>query len=87
MYDMDNPSLFRRKNANGYYSFLDGEWFYHFREGGYKSIFYVDIFLRNHEQREMVRNRLKSMHVPGEESAEGFRVYGYARPGQTLNYI
>jgi hypothetical protein len=30
---------------------------------------------------------LTAIHLPGEETEDGFRVYGYALPGQTLDYL
>jgi hypothetical protein len=33
------------------------------------------------------QKRPEDIHLPGEETNDGFRVYGYALPGQTLDYL
>ncbi|ARS71434.1 hypothetical protein CN221_35960 [Sinorhizobium meliloti] len=30
---------------------------------------------------------LKAIHLPGEETESGFRVFGYGQKGQTLEYL
>ncbi|WP_408909359.1 hypothetical protein [Swingsia samuiensis] len=55
--------------------------------GGYDNIVYVDILIGNPAHREIVRSSLKKIHVPGEETENGFRVYGYVNPGQSHDYI
>ena len=72
---------------DGYYSRADAEWFYHFRAGGYDDIQYVDIFVEGPSHQELIRSALEKLHLPGEETDDGFRVYGYALPGQTLDYL
>jgi hypothetical protein len=87
MYALDPPPSFRTCAMNGHCSLPDREWFYHFREGGYAWIRYVDIGTDDTVQREMVRAALKKVHVPGEERPEGFRVFGYVEDGQFVTYI
>jgi hypothetical protein len=67
----------------------DGEWFYHFRLPGYDyaDIEWVDLKATSTEQREAIRNRLREIHVPGRETAEGFRVLGWVSAGETVSYI
>lgn len=65
----------------------DGEWFYHFRNGGYEDIAHVDIHTETPAQRESVRVALQRIHVPGEETAKGFRVFGYIRDGEGVDYL
>ena len=72
---------------NGHRSPPDREWYYHFREGGYEDIVHVDIFADDREHRERIRMALKRIHMPGEETDDGFRIYGYAERGQTLDYL
>jgi hypothetical protein len=62
-------------------------WFYHFRAGGYDDIRYVDIFAESQAHRERIRSALKKINLPGEETADGFRIYGYAPPGQILDQV
>jgi hypothetical protein len=80
-------TTYRCMTIAGHYSNPDAEWYYHFREEGYDHIRYVDIFANNQSHREQIRSALKKIHLPGEETDDGFRVYGYALPGQTLDYL
>ena len=65
----------------------DGEWFYHFREGPYREIEWVEIAVTSDAQREAVRGQLRVVHVPGFETPEGFRVMGWVPTGTTVDYI
>ena len=71
----------------GCYSHADAEWFYHFRARGYGDIQHVDIFVESQPHRERIRSALKRIHLPGEETDDGFRVYGYELPGRALDYL
>ena len=48
---------------------------------------YVDIFANNALHRQQIASALKTIHLPGEETGDGFRVYGYALPGQAIDYL
>ena len=74
-------------STSGHRSEWDREWFYHFREGRYGDIVYVDIRADTPTQRELVRVALKGVHVPGEETTDGFRVFGYVESGQVTSFI
>ena len=87
MYAIESTTTYRIKRINGYYSDPDAEWFYHFQEGGYDDIRYVDIFARDRSHRQQIGNALRKIHLPAEETGDGFRVYGYALPGQTIDYL
>ena len=65
----------------------DGEWFHHFRNGGYESIEWVEIKVTSKEQDEAVTSALRAIHVPGERTEHGYRVFGYTRPGKPVDYI
>ena len=65
----------------------DGEWFYHFRLGEYDSIEYVELRVRSAEQRELVRQRLRAIHLPGVETGDGFRIYGWIKRGEFVDYL
>ena len=65
----------------------DCDWLYHFREGGYKDIVHVDIHVKTADQRDRVRSLLRLIHVPGVETPDGFRVFGYLPDGQGADYI
>ena len=69
-----------------YLSEWDGEWFYHFRLGGYKTIEYVEIKVSCKEMRDQVRIALSSIHVPGSETEDGFIVYGYTGHSEFIDY-
>jgi hypothetical protein len=87
MYGIEPAPRYRCMTIGGYYSDADAEWFYHFRAGGYDDIRYVDIFVESQAHRAQIRGALKAIRLPGEETDDGFRVYGPALPGQTLDYL
>lgn len=72
---------------NGHLSAWDGEWFYHFRDGGYRFIKWVEIAVDSPEQRHAVLAQLTKVHVPGEHTKSGFRVLGFAEPGTEVDYL
>lgn len=81
------PSWRTRALHAGYLSAWDGDWYYHFRVGGYRTIEWVDIAVGSAEQRRAVLGVLVRVHVPGEETGDGFRVYGYVEAGSAVAYI
>lgn len=88
MYGLEMPPLWRTKDvASGYICPWDGEWFYRFRADGYETIEWVEIQIRSDEQRLAVEAILKAIHLPGERTDLGFKVYGYQKPGDALSYI
>jgi hypothetical protein len=72
---------------NGCLSQGDREWFYHFRNGGYKFIQWVEIEVDTVEQATAVLAELVRIHVPGERTESGYRVFGYAKTGEAVDYI
>lgn len=67
----------------------DGDWFdwsHQFGEG-YPSIEWMEIMVTSTEQDAAVVNALKALHVRGEKTEHGYRVFGYAEPGKPMNYI
>ena len=89
MYGLGNMRpLWRTKSLEtGYVTKWDGEWFYHFKDGGYESIEWLEIDITSPEQDEVVSAALKAIHVPGHRTERGFRVFGYAPNGVVLDYI
>lgn len=89
MYELKPTPAYSTLATNGYQSPPDKEWFYHLRstDSGYEYILHVDILAENSEQRELIRSALQQIHVPGEETAQGFRVFGYLQEGQAADYI
>ncbi|MCK6474280.1 MAG: hypothetical protein L6R28_21385 [Planctomycetes bacterium] len=71
----------------GFISSWDGDWYYHFRNGGYESIEWAEIRVLSPEQETVVFNELIAIHVPGERTENGFRVFGYVPRGQTISYV
>ncbi len=88
MYELQESPLWRTCCVtNGYVSSWDGEWFYHFSEGGFKDIEWVEIKAENEKQSDLVLSSLKSIHVPGIKTENGFRVYGYVSEGESVEYL
>jgi hypothetical protein len=87
MYALDPSPMWSTFVKNGHRYGPDGEWFYHFRNGSYEDIIHVDIHVASSQQRELVQSALKKIHVPGEETADGFRVFGFVERGQFIDYI
>lgn len=87
LYALDPPPVWSALSTSGYRSKPDREWFYHFKDGGYESILHLDIQVETSAQRELVRSALKKVHVPGEETPYGFRVFGYPADGQAVDFI
>ena len=65
----------------------DGEWYYHFRDGGYGSIEWVELRLEAESQRDLVATILASINLPGVHTPEGFIVLGHVAPGTPVEYI
>lgn len=65
----------------------DGEWYYHFREGGYHKIERVELQLRDSSHRGAVARALVTINVPGVQTDAGFVVYGHIPPGASAEYI
>lgn len=72
---------------NGNLSDWDGDWFYHFRNGGYKFVEWVEIAIESAEQRHAVLTKLTKIHIPGQYTDAGFRVLGYADVGVEIDYL
>ena len=89
MYELGDvsPRWRTRTRRTGYVSNWDREWFYHFREGGYDTIEWVEIATSSSDQHRAVLEVLRRVHVPGEETETGFRVFGYAQAGQAIDYL
>ena len=81
------PRWRTRDVENGYVSDWDGDWFYHFRLGGYRSIHWVDVAVTGDAQRAAVWPELVRIGLPGETTATGFRIFGYAEAGQAVGYL
>lgn len=89
MYNLKDlsPQLRTRDLENGFISHWDGEWFYHFKNGGYKTIEWVEIKVKTKEQEKAVMEIIKKINLPGERVDNGFRIYGYITEGKEIKYI
>ena len=89
MYSLgDTHPAWRTKDVeSGFVSSWDGEWFHHFRQGGYKTIAWVEIQILSPMQDASVLTALKRIHVPGEKTTDGYRILGYVESGQQVHYI
>lgn len=88
MYELaDLTPRWRTRNLeNGHVSNWDRDWFYHFRNGGYKFIQWVEIAVDTEVQRVAVLAELVRIHVPGEQTESGYRVFGYVKTGDAVDY-
>ena len=82
-----HPKWRTKDVETGFMPEWDGEWFYHFRNGGYDPIEWVQIKVTSPKQDLAVLRALKSIHVPGEKTEHGYRVFGYAEPGKAVDYF
>jgi hypothetical protein len=82
-----SPAWRTRDVRTGYVSAWDGEWFYHFSEGGYDSIEWLEVRVVSQEQSTAVLEALTTIHVPGERIEGGFRIYGYVPTGKFVEYL
>jgi hypothetical protein len=89
MYELGplSPKWRTLDTENGYLSPWDSEWYYHFRDGGYRTIQWVEIAVTTEAQRETVLSQLAKIHLPGEETESGFRIFGYVADGQVVDYL
>jgi len=87
MISMASPPLWKITFLDGYESAVDGEWFYHFSEGGYLDIQYLDILTNSVEQHVMVGTILRAINTPGMETSTGYRILGYADPVSNADYL
>jgi hypothetical protein len=89
MYELDEltPRWRTQDVKSGHLSEWDREWFYHFRNGGYRFIEWVEIAVDTVEQRAAVLAELARIRVPGESTESGYRVFGYMQTGDGVDYI
>src|SRR5205085_1690307 len=82
-----SPKWRVRNMSSGHVSEWDGEWFYHFKCGGYQDIEWAEIKVTAEAQKGQVLEELKRIHVPGHETENGFRIYGYVESNHSVEYI
>lgn len=87
MYNYPLTVQWRVKNIeSGYLSNWDSEWFYHFAEGGYDTIEWLEIKVDNEQMKNDIINILRKIHVPGEILKGSIKIYGYIKDG-FIDYI
>lgn len=87
MYEYPVAILWRVKNIdNSYLSNWDGEWFYHFKSGGYNTIEWLEIKVDDEKIKNDILSILRRIHVPGVVLENSIKVYGYSK-GEFVDYI
>lgn len=84
---LDPPPAFQITTNDGHTGPCDGEWFYHFRDGGYADILHVDILPEDENARAAIAKALATIYVPGVGIDIVFHVFGYLLPGQSAVYF
>ena len=82
-----SPKWRTKRINNRYISSWDSEWYYHFSEGGFKDIEWVELQINNEEQNNKVLSKLKTIHLPGIKTKLGYKVFGYVEKGSCVDYI
>ncbi len=81
------PRWRSRDVETGHVSSWDGDWFYHFAEGGYRNIEWVELRVRDSAELDSLHAALSRIHLPGERIDRGFRIYGCVQEGEAVDYI
>ncbi len=87
MLQLESPPAFRMMDLNGHYTPADKEWFYHFSDGGYRTMQWVDLIIDNVHQGHLVRMALQDIGLAGHATDDGFRAFGYVPSGQPIEYF
>ncbi|WP_367116361.1 DUF6678 family protein [Bradyrhizobium sp.] len=81
------PSFRCKSLDTGHLSSWDGEWYYHWSEGGWDWMEWAELSVRTPQERDTLREILRLIRFAGVETADGFRIYGYIRRGEVADYI
>ena len=89
MLELEKPSPKWRTRilGTGFESGWDSEWFYHFRNGGYDDLEWVEITPATVEQAPMLLAALRAIHLPGIKTDVGFKVFGHLPEGMPCEYL
>jgi len=82
-----SPKWRIRNLGSGVESGWDSEWFYHFKEGGYEDLEWVEIKPATVEQAPMLLAALRAIHLPGTQTDVGFKVFGHVPEGMPCDYL
>jgi len=77
----------RTRDLSGHLCAWEAEWFYHFRDGGYASIEWLDLEITSPEQDAAVLQSLRQIHVPGRRTGDGYRIHGYVNGAESIDYL
>jgi hypothetical protein len=83
----DQPDFRCKDLESGVLGPWDGEWYYHWLQAGWEWMEWVELSIKTTQQRDLVRAILKRIRFAGEETVEGFRIFGHVRNGEPANYI
>jgi hypothetical protein len=84
--DSDAPRWRTRDVESRFVSLWDGDWFYHFSEGGYKAIEWLELKIETPSQEHCILEILQKIHVPVCNSHDGIKILGYVTPGENIAY-
>lgn len=88
MSDYPGNCQWRTKDIeNDYISPWDGEWYYHFQNGDYKFIEWLEIKAETEELQKDLIAILHEIHAPGKFFKDAIRVYGYVETGAYIEYL
>ncbi|SDG88597.1 MULTISPECIES: DUF6678 family protein [Rhodanobacteraceae] len=81
------PAWRVRMVGSGYESDWDSEWFYHFMDGSYEDIEWVEVRPANDEQASSLLAALRAIHLPGIKTDVGFKVFGHLPETTACEYL
>lgn len=82
-----SPDWRTRSLKTAYICSWDSCWFYHFRNGEYKDIEWVELRTTSLGQQNLVKDKLQAIHVPGFTYDGGFKIFGYIKEDKPIEYI
>jgi len=87
--ELEKPSpMWRTKIlSSGFESGWESEWFYHFKDGGYDDLEWVEIRAATVEQNPLLHAALRTIHLPGIKTDVGFKVFGHVLEGALCEYM
>jgi len=83
------PRWRTRDIETGYESDWDRDWFYHFQgpRDSFRNIEWLEIAVDTEDQRTAILDALANVHVPGEVTGVGIRIFGYIPEGIAVSYL
>lgn len=88
MYSLgENSPRWRSKDLSGHTTTWDRDWFYHFRDGGYSSMEWVEIEVISPDNDGAVLGLMREIQLPGHRIPDGYRIYGYIANGTAIDYL